>query len=238
MPPFERYGLHHLGAILATAAIGVVLAAAARRSASARTGLWIRAGLAASLALLDLAFLWSAVAEGRLAWWEFLPLQLCDLAVLLAVYALVFQSPTAYELVYFWGGAGSVIAMLTPDIGTGFPSSDFLFFFALHGGVVAAAIVLTAGFGMRPRAGAVWRVLVLTNAYALVVGLVNLATGANFLYLCEKPAAGSLLDWLGPWPVYILGAEVVALLFFLALDAPFRLRYSSSLRSQPKEPVS
>jgi hypothetical integral membrane protein (TIGR02206 family) len=238
LPPFERYGIHHLSALLLTAALGAALAAAARASHDTRTRLRIRVGLAVSLAALDLAFLWFAVAEGRLSWWEFLPLQLCDLAVFLAIYALLFLSPLAYELVYFWGGAGTLIALLTPDLRSGFPSWDFFFFFALHGAVVAAVIVLTAGFGLRPRRGAPWRVLAITNAYALVVGLVNFATGANFLYLREKPAAGSLLDWLGPWPVYILAAEVVALLFFLALDAPFRLRYSSSAQTTPKEPVS
>jgi hypothetical integral membrane protein (TIGR02206 family) len=237
VPPFERYGVDHLSALLLTVAAGAALAAWARAARDPRTRLLIRGVLAAALAALDLAFLEAAVAEGRLAWWEFLPLQLCDLALILAVYALLSQSPLAYELVYFWGGAGSLLALVTPDLRTGFPSSDFLFFFALHGGVIVAAIVLTAGYGFRPRRGAVWRVLAITNVYALGIGLVNFATGANFLYLREKPAAGSLLDWLGPWPVYILAGEVVALAFFLALDAPFRLRYSSSAQKTSKESV-
>ena len=43
----------------------------------------------------------------------------------------------------------------------------------------------------------------------------------NCLYLREKPWAPSPLDWLGPWPVYILGVEVLALLLLVLLALPF-----------------
>src|SRR6185295_10788000 len=111
---------------------------------------------------------------------------------------------------------------LGPDVYSGFPDVDFLSFFALHGLVVAAAAVLVFGFGCRPRAGAPWRVFLITNAYAAVVGLVDLALDANFLFLRGKPAAPTLLDWLGPWPAYILAAEALAAVLFMALDLPFR----------------
>ena len=112
--------------------------------------------------------------------------------------------------------------MLAPDVEVGFPDPAFLSFFALHGLVVASAAVLVFGFGCRPRPGAPRRVFLLTNAYAAVVGLVDLALGANFLFLCRKPAAPTLLDWFGPWPAYLLVADALAGILFLALDLPFR----------------
>ena len=54
------------------------------------------------------------------------------------------------------------------------------------------------------------------------VALVNLAWGTNFLYLRRKPGAPTLLDWMGPWPVYILVADALAALLFWLLDRPFR----------------
>ena len=237
MADFERYGAAHCAALALTALLGALLAAAARDSGDPRVGRTIRFTLAALLIALLIVFLAQAASDGTLHWREWVPLQLCDLAVFLAAYALVSLSPLAYELVYFWGLAGSVVAMLTPDLLEGFPSWEFVFFFALHGAVVVAAVVLTFGFGLRPRPRAVLRILGLTNLYALFVGLVNLVTDSNFMYLCAKPRTPSLLDWFGPWPFYILGGELVAFVFFWVLDLPFRLRYSQVSRI-PKEPAS
>ncbi len=67
------------------------------------------------------------------------------------------------------------------------------------------------------------RAFVLTMAYTACVGVADLLTGGNYMYLRQKPASGSLLDLMGPWPLYILGGAGVALVFFAVLAAPFRL---------------
>ena len=81
-------------------------------------------------------------------------------------------------------------------------------FFAMHAGIVVALFVLTLGFGMAPRPGAAGRVFFWTVVSAVCVGLLDWIVGANYFYLRDKPS-GSLLDWFGPWPVYILGALVI-----------------------------
>ena len=68
------------------------------------------------------------------------------------------------------------------------------------------------------------RVAGLTVAYAALVGFVDAVTGADYMYLRSKPPSATLLDFLGPWPWYILSAAVLAALLFAILDAPFRLR--------------
>ena len=60
--------------------------------------------------------------------------------------------------------------------------------------------------------------------YAAVVYVVDVAFEKNFLYLRGKPGAPTLLDWMGPWPLYILAVEAMALVLFAALELPFRLR--------------
>lgn len=218
---FERYGPPHAVVLAATAAAAAILAALVRRPNRAlRTA--IRIGLSVLLIGSTALFFVRAMREGTLRWWDVAPLQLCDLAVFVTVYALLTLRPWASELAYFWGSSGTLIAMITPDLVAPFPSWEFLLFFLLHGSVVVSAIVLTFGLGVRPRRWAALRVLALTNAYALAVGIVDGLTGSNFMYLRAKPAAGSLLDWMGPWPVYILAGDVLALALFWALETPFR----------------
>jgi hypothetical integral membrane protein (TIGR02206 family) len=230
MPPFERWGHQHLIALSAVAAFALALTAAVRRAGHERLRRAVRGGLAVLLLAIVAGVLARERSEGPLQWWDLVPLQLCDMAIFMCIYALVTLKPLAAELAYFWGGSGALIAMLTPDLAYGFPSWWFISFFTLHGGVVAAALVLTLGLGLRPRPGAVVRVFLLTNAYALLVGIVDAVTGANFMYLRAKPTEPSLLDHLGPWPVYILGGEVVALALFALLYAPFRLAKGRALR--------
>lgn len=222
--PFVLYGADHLLALAATAALAVGLSRLARRRPG--TAGVVRYGLAVVLLAGVAAFLLAEWLRGTLTLWDLLPFHLCDFLIFVAAFALATRRQLAYELLYFWACAGALLAMLTPDVAHGFPDRGFLIFFGFHGAVVAAAVLLTFGFGMRPAPRAPWRAFLLTNAYAAAAGLVNLALGTNFLYLRHKPAARTLLDYLGPWPFYIIGGDALALGLFLLLGLPFRERKS------------
>jgi hypothetical integral membrane protein (TIGR02206 family) len=150
------------------------------------------------------------------------PLQLCDVAELTAAYALWSQRHWAFVLTYYWGLVLSSQALITPDVGTpeegapDFPHHLFVTFFALHVLVVWAAIYLTWGRGMRPR----WRdyrfAVIATLAWAAFTFTFNVIAGTNYGYLNRKPPTASLLDVLGPWPVYLL-AEITLVLIVWAL---------------------
>jgi hypothetical integral membrane protein (TIGR02206 family) len=222
--PFVLFGADHFGALLVTALLAAGLTALVRRDRRAPAALAVRVGLALALFAATAGTLVRWSLDAPLTVWDVLPLQLCDLLILVAIAALLTLHPLACELLYFWGCAGTLLATLTPDVRVGFPDWRFLFFFVLHGLVVAAAVTVTAGFGRYPRPGAAWRAFLVTNAYALLVGAVNAAFDTNYLYLCAKPGARTLLDWLGPWPVYVVSADALALALFLLLDLPFRAR--------------
>ena len=76
----------------------------------------MRWALASGIVVLVAFELAVAAREGWLTWRTLLPLELCDAAMVLAVITLVAPRRPAAELVYFWAGSGTLLAMLTPEL--------------------------------------------------------------------------------------------------------------------------
>lgn len=212
----------HLFVAAGTALAATLLPLLLRRHSGEVAGRTVRWTLAALLLGSVTAYLALAASSGEIGPLDFLPLHLCDLAIFVAIVALLTLDIRACEVLYYWALAGTTLAILTPDVGGRFPDWRWVAYFATHGLVVVSATTVVFGLGRTPRPGSSWRVLLWTLAYAAVVGVVNLAAGANFLYLARKPAGPTLLDWFGPWPVYIGVAAGVAWALFALLEAPFR----------------
>lgn len=218
------FAIEHVAAVAVIALFAAGLVAAARL----RPGRWT------TLASLLLAVV---LVAAELGWWIYLastgasgsvlasalPLQFCDAAIFVAAAALLLRRPLLIEITYFWGLAGTIQALFTPDLPQHFPSFPYFQYYLAHGGIVAAALFLVVGLRQWPRPNAVVRVLALTLVYTAFVGLVDAITGANFMYLRSKPPSQTLLDVLGPWPWYIASAAAIGLVLLLALDAPFRV---------------
>jgi hypothetical integral membrane protein (TIGR02206 family) len=218
--------------------LGVIAACVAPlvTAARVRPGRWARPACRA-LALVILA--------NELGWWVWLgfqhtwsaayalPLQLCDVVAFVAAAALWFRRPLLVELTYFWGLAGTANGLISPDLPDHFPSYLFLQYFIAHGAIVAAALLLVVGLRITPRRGAVLRVVALTLALVAVDAAANAMTGGNYMYLRRTPDAPNVLDLMGPWPVYLVAASVIALAFFVALDLPFwRRRRAGAAKSK------
>lgn len=211
----------HVAALFVIAVTTVGLVVAARK----RPGEWLKV-LAVVLVVDEVSWwvylLFGGVPGSRFA--QSLPLQLCDVAILVTAAALWTRNRLAVEVSYFWGLAGTIQALFTPDVPQHFPSYPYFQYYIAHGGVVAASLILVVGMRLHPRPWAVVRVAGLTIAYAALVGITDAVTGANYMYLRSKPPSPTLLDVLGPWPVYIFSATLIAFVLFAILDAPFALR--------------
>lgn len=138
-----------------------------------------------------------------------LPLHLCDLAWMVAAFALWTRSWWAYVLTFYWGLTLTPQAMITPALDApDFPHLDFIDFWAQHCLVVWAAVYLTWGVRMRPD----WRGYRVAIAITLVwaVGALgfNEVFGTNYGFVSAKPSNPSILDLMGGWPWY-LGVELV-----------------------------
>ena len=220
LPRFVAFGPAHLGTLALTGVVAVALV----RLVRARSGRspFVRAALFVGIGLLLAFELGIGAREGWLTWPMLLPLELCDAAMVLALLSLVWPRQRMVELLYFWAASGSVLAMLTPELPWGFPRWEFVVFCGRPGLVVVAALVLVFGLGLRPERGAPGRAFLATLGLAAAAGTADALLGMNFMFLRWKPRAATPLDWMGPWPVYIVVAAVVALVLFHLLALPFR----------------
>jgi hypothetical integral membrane protein (TIGR02206 family) len=164
------------------------------------------------------------IARGSWSPEDNLPLHLTDVVTIVSVLALWTLRPRLVELTYFWALTASVQAVLTPNLTEATATIFVVTFFVTHSGAIVAAILLVAGLRIIPPAGAVWRVFGATLVVAAAAAAGDLVTGGNYMFLREKPSTASLLDVMGPWPVYIAVAAAVGLALFALLDLPFRRR--------------
>ncbi len=164
-----------------------------------------------------------AASQGRLTVDSFAPLHLCDWAGIASGLALFTLRPLLAELCFFWGLAGTLNGLLTPNLDYDYPHPEFFRFFALHAGVVITALYLPLGRRLGPRPGAVWRAIVATEVYVVMAGLTDWIAGSNYGFLHHLPEKPSLLDHLGSHPWYVFWLQPLGAAFFLVLYFPFWL---------------
>lgn len=227
-PSFAPFTSQHgITLVVGIAAIAVLLILGRR---GGRTELVTRAVLA-FICLTSTMFgswAWSHVQRAS-GFDNVIPLHLCDLAAFLAGFALITRNRTLCLLTYFWGLAGTVQGVATPALDIGWPHPAFLSFFSHHFAIIATALYLPIVLGWRaerPWWKSPLKAFAWLNLYVAVAIAANAALDTNFGFLASKPANPSLLDHLGPHPVYIVWLEGIALALFALLTLPILGRKS------------
>ncbi len=216
-PAFALFGGPHL-AVLAIILAAVVLVSRVSpdpdRTLLARSIAWT---------LLVIAILKPILFIGVYgqAWQRSLPLDLCRINEFLCVYLLLARSYRAFEVAYFLAMAGSVTALLMPDLVHGFPDMRFLLFFSSHGLAVLAVLYAISGYGFRPTLRSVGTTFAFLAVYTLIIAGVNIVLDANYLFLRQKPEGASVMDFMGPWPVYVVGLIGLAMVLCFLCYLPF-----------------
>lgn len=166
-------------------------------------------------------------------WTRSLPLDLCRINEILCAYMLLSKSYRTFEITYFLALAGSVSALLMPDLLHGFPDPRFLLFFLSHGLAVLAALYAVFAYRFRPTLHSVGVVLAFLAGYTLAISGLNLLLDTNYLFLRRKPEGASVLDHLGPWPYYLVGLIGIAIIACFACYLPFTFRGQRRERAEP-----
>jgi hypothetical integral membrane protein (TIGR02206 family) len=222
-PAFQLFGPAHIAALLCIAAICILLARF--KNSSEKTKVAIRWTLA--------IILWGAEASWHIwaVYWGYwspqfmLPLNVCSVLIWLSGFMLIFRIFQIYEFAYFLGISACLNYLLTPDLGIyGFPHYRFIQIFISHGFVIIAAMYMTTVEGFRPTWKSFWRVLAGTNVYMLIIYFINTKLGSNYLLLNVKPGSPTVLDFMPPWPYYIIFLELMGIGCFLVLYIPFIIK--------------
>lgn len=177
--------------------------------------------LAIVIIINELIFIALVFSTGQWDFRRFLPLNLCDLTIFIVTFSLIWHRQWVWEVAYFWTLGGSLQAIVSPDLGVTYPDYFYIKFFLTHGLLVIGVCFLAAGCGRKIYRESIRRVFMITNIYAVVIGIFNLAFDTNYSYLCEKPSQPSILDYLGPWPYYIVSLEGVLLISLIFYYLPF-----------------
>ena len=218
---FAAYGTSHRVVIVLLVVGAVVLVRAGRARRGHGSADVIGRGLAVALLTITVPLQVLYLTPGYWSLERTLPLQLCDLAWMTAVYALWARRRWAVALTYYWGLTLTTQAVLTPDLAAEFPDPAFLLFWAMHLLVVWAAVYLTWGVGLTPDWHGYRTALLVTVGWAAAMLGLNALAGTNFGYLNAKPSSASVLDLLGPWPWYVVVATVVVAAAWALLTWPW-----------------
>ena len=143
-----------------------------------------------------------------------LPLHLCRFANLLILFVTFRKNEFIFQLLYFWGLSGMFQGLLSPDILEDFPHFHYFRYFAGHHLFVVAMIYSIVVMKFKPTLIGLRNAYIGINVFLAIALIYNILFDANYFWIMSKPPAGSLLDYMGPWPWYILTGQLVALVHF------------------------
>jgi hypothetical integral membrane protein (TIGR02206 family) len=167
----------------------------------------VEIGVAVSLIIMEAAFQLWMIVNGSWNISDAIPLELCSISLILTIILLLTRQKLIYEILLFTALLGASQALVTPLLTYGFPHFRFFHFFYTHLMIIWVSLYFTWAKGYRPTIWSVVKLFVFLNVLMPVVIVINKLVGGNYMFLSHKPDSASLLDYLGPYPWYILSME-------------------------------
>lgn len=213
------YGHEHISVLIVTVILAVLAVSVARRISGTRyeqRGLRIFGWI-----MLTATVFWTlwGFLPGNWNLDQSLPLHLSDAVRFI----------TAIAISYFWGLTLNLQSIVTPDLNYfDYPVLEFVMYWFLHITACLVPIIFVCGLGYRPT----WRgygfAYAATLLWAGTVLSVNILIGTNYGYLSNAPAGPSVLDVLGPWPIYMLWEAVIIAVVWALMTWPWEAHRSRS----------
>lgn len=223
---FQMWDMTHLITIVFALTIILALFVFRKSLYPYRNTIRITVGWLLMISRLSLDFWY--ISTGQWSLKSSLPLELCSIASIMCGIMLLTKNRHLFEVFYFIALGGAFQAILTPDLHFGFPQFRYIQFFFDHFLLISAPLILIWLYDFKINHKSLIKSFLVLNGIAVVVFFVNTMLSANYMFLNHKPNSASLLDFLGPYPYYILSLELVALLIFIILYVPFTIGSSST----------
>jgi len=181
---------------------------------------FIGAGLATITTIAVLSRMLFTSMDGSFTIEAELPIHLCRLMAFILPFAMFTKNRYWLGLSYFIIIAGTLQALITPDLPLSSPHYSYYIYWILHGFLFVLPFYIIIVYGLIPTKKDLWNAFIILNIYAAFTILINCILNSNYFYTWHKPEAASLLDYLGPWPIYIVAVELIGLLFFYIAYLP------------------
>lgn len=124
-----------------------------------------------------------------------LPLHLCSLSAFITLYALATGNTACFHFCWYLGLPGAALALLFPAVEpSSWPNLMYTSFMLTHA-LVTFAPLLWIAQGQHPVSSAAGRVLLLGNAFLVLVYILDKLLHANYMFLLWAPA-GTPLAWM------------------------------------------
>ena len=153
-----------------------------------------------------------------------LPLHLCRVLALTAPIVVWKESRFWIGVFYFWIMVGTLNANLTPDVEHGFPHWSYFAYWMTHTFMIIIPIYYIIVSQIRINLKDYRNAFLMMNLFVIITLIINFSLGSNYMYTMGKPPVSSILDLLGPWPLYLLSGQLLAAALFYIAYLPFHFK--------------
>lgn len=221
---FKPYGIDHILALIFAVLIGVIIVRNRKKWEEEKYKKRIKIPFIIVLIIHQFMIYSWYISSGHFNVQESLPLYLCRISAILALVLLITESKKVFDVLYFWGLGGALVALIFPDTGGYvFPHIMYIQFFTAHSLIVLSVCYMMALKGYKPDRESFKRTVVWTIIYVCVVVIVNNLTGANYCFFRQKPITPTPIDYLPPYPFYVPSWILLFLSGFYLMYLPFKI---------------
>lgn len=152
-----------------------------------------------------------------------IPLHLCNFLPFIMIWIYATNNKLVWATTFFWVILGVSQANFTPSVEYSLFHYDAIRYWMVHLGLVLLATYPAIAWKWTLEFKDVIRTVLALNALAIVIYMLNLLLGSNYLYVMGKPPGTTFFNILPEWPHYILVLEVILIVWSLLLWGIFWL---------------